>query len=58
MTENRTWMEVEMEESIDLLRKKLEELNNIHIDDLDHDDIECLERIYKTIYYIRQIRKP
>ena len=57
MNENRTWMDVEMDETMELLRKKLEELNDIHVDDLEHEDVECLEKIYKTIYYIKQIRK-
>ena len=58
MNENRTWMDVEMDETMELLRKKLEELNNIDPDHLDYEEICCLKKIYETIYYIKQIRKP
>lgn len=57
MNETKTWMEVEMDETMELLRKKLEELNNTDPDHLDHEDVCCLKMIYKTIYYIKQIRK-
>lgn len=58
MQDNRPWMEVEMDESVDLLRKKLEELNKLDEDELDHEDLECMYKIYKILYYIKQIRKP
>ena len=58
MQDNRPWMEVEMDETVDLLRKKLEELNKLDEDELDHEDMECMYKIYKILYYIKQIRKP
>lgn len=53
----KTWLEVEMEETIDLLRKKLEMINTWEADELSHEDIQSLKDIYKTIYYIKCIKK-
>lgn len=52
-----SWLEVEMHESITLLRKKLEEMNDEHVDDLDSEDICDMKNIYKTLYYIFSINK-
>lgn len=48
---------VEMEESITLLRKRLEELNNLRVEEVDEDVVCEIEKIYKTIYYIMTIKK-
>lgn len=48
----KSWLEVEMDETMDLLRKRLEAVNNKHSDDLDDDDISELERIYHTMHHI------
>lgn len=54
---DKTWLEVEMDESLSLLRKRLEELNDTHKDDVDMD-VSCeIEKIYKAIYYIMSIKK-
>nr|DAG16841.1 MAG TPA: hypothetical protein [Caudoviricetes sp.] len=54
---DKSWLEVEMEESIMLLRKRLEKLNDIHADDVD-EDVTCeIEKIYKALYYILSIKK-
>ena len=55
--EVKGWLEVEMEESETLLRKRLEELNNTHPEDVDEDIICELEKIYKALYYIKCIKK-
>lgn len=54
--EAKSWLEVEMDESITLIRKKLEELNDIHQDHLDNDDILMMKNLYKTMYYIKSIK--
>ena len=33
-----------------------EELNAIHLDHLDNDDILIMKNFYKTIYYIKSIK--
>ena len=55
--EMKSWLEVEMDETMNLLRKKLEELNNLDVDELNEDDVHCMKDIYKVIYYIKTIRK-
>lgn len=56
MTE-KSWLEVEMEESVDLLRKRLEEINNTHQDEVDEETIREVKDIYKSLYYIFSIKK-
>lgn len=55
--ESKSWLEVEMEESQTLLRKRLEELNNTHAEDVDEDTVCELEKIYKALYYIHCLQK-
>lgn len=55
--EDKSWLEVEMCETMELMRKKLEELNNLDVDELHEDDVRCMKDIYKVIYYIKTIRK-
>lgn len=54
---DKSWLMVEMEESITLLRKRLEELNNLRVEEVDEDVVCEIEKIYKTIYYIMSIKK-
>lgn len=54
---DKTWLQVEMEESIALLRKRLEHLNALDPDEVDADTVCELESIYKTISMIRCIKK-
>lgn len=56
MTE-RTWLEVEMDESMDLLRKIVDRINDEDPEDVHSEDICDLEKVYKTIYYIMSIKK-
>lgn len=56
MNEEKSWLEVEMEESMVLLRKMLEELNNTDPTYMSEEDIHCLKNIYKTIYYIKSVK--
>lgn len=54
---NASWLQVEMSESMTLLRKKLEEMNDMDVDDLDSEDICDIKNIYKSLYYILAIHK-
>lgn len=54
--ETKSWLEVEMDESIYLIRKKLEELNSVDPDHIDNDDILMMKNLYKTMYYIKSIK--
>lgn len=56
MTE-KSWLEVEMEESVTLLRKRLEEINNTHPDEVDEETVREVKDIYKSLYYIFSIKK-
>lgn len=54
---DKTWMEVEMDESITLLRQTLEELNKTPSEDMTYERVEKLKNIYKTLYYIHCLRE-
>lgn len=54
---DKSWLEVEMEESVDLLRKRLEEINNAHPDEVDEETVREVKDIYKSLYYIFSIKK-
>lgn len=56
MTEEKSWLEVEMEETMALLRKKLERMNDKSVDELTTMDIHCLKDMWKTIYYIKSVK--
>ena len=56
MTEEKSWLEVEMEETMALLRKKLERMNDKSVDELTTTDIHCLKDMWKTIYYIKSVK--
>ena len=53
--ESKSWLEVEMDESKTLLRKRLEDLNNTSHEDVDADVVCEIEKIYKTLWYIKQL---
>ena len=46
-----------MSKSMTLLCKKLEEMNDMDIDDLNSEDIYDIKNIYKSLYYILAIHK-
>lgn len=52
---NKSWMEVEMNETICLLRKKLEHLNDKDVEDLDYEEIKEIRNIYETLHTIMLI---
>lgn len=52
---NKSWMEVEMNETICLLRKKLEHLNDMDVEELDYEEIKELKYIYETLHTIMLI---
>lgn len=55
--EEKSWLEVEMNASMDLLRKKLEKMNDLHVDDVSHTETMDFKNLYKTFYYIFFIDK-
>lgn len=55
--ESKSWLEVEIDESKTLLRKRLEELNNTVPSDVDADVVCEIEKIYKALWYIKQLCK-
>ena len=46
---DKTWLEVEMDESVTLVRKKLEQLNNTEEDDVDEDILHQHDTCYDTL---------
>ena len=54
---DKSWMEVEMEESITLLRKRLEEINDYEVEEVDLDVVCEMEKIYRTLNHIMTIKK-
>lgn len=54
---DKSWLEVEMEESVTLLRKRLEELNDTPKDEVDEETVREVKDIYKSLYYIFSIKK-
>lgn len=52
---NKSWMEVEMNETICLLRKKLEHLNDKDVEELDYEEIKEIRNIYETLHTIMLI---
>ena len=54
--EQRSWLEVEMDETCTLLRKKLEQINDMDVDRVDQHDVWEIKNIYKTLWYIKQLR--
>ena len=53
--ETKSWLDVEMDESKTLLRKRLEDLNNTPHDEVDADTVCEIEKIYKALWYIKQL---
>lgn len=53
--EAKTWLEVEIEESEALLRKRLEELNNLDADEVDENVSYEIKNIYKALWYMHQL---
>lgn len=56
ITDNKTWLEVEMEESVELLRKRLETINAYDSELVDDDTVRELEKIYKCLLHIRCLK--
>ena len=56
--EKESWIEVEMRESIDLLRKRLEYLNGLDPDEVDEDTVCEIHRIYETLHIIKDMETP
>ena len=51
----KAWMDVEMHDTICLLRKKLEHLNDKDVEDLDYEEIKEIRNIYETLHTIMLI---
>ena len=56
--ENKTWLQVEMEETVALLRKRLEKLNGLDPDGVDEDAVCEIHKIYETLHLIHCMEKP
>lgn len=56
ITDNKTWLEVEMEESVELLRKRLETINAYDSELVDDDTVRELEKIYKCLLHIKCLK--
>ena len=56
MHDEKSWLEVEMDETLDLIRKKLERMNGKSAEELTATDIHCLKDLWKTVYYIKSVR--
>lgn len=54
---DKSWLEVEMEESVTLLRKRLEEINDYEVEEVDIDVVCEMEKIYRTLNHIMTIKK-
>lgn len=50
--EKESWIEVEMRESIDLLRKRLERINATGPDEADADTVCEIRDIYQAMHYL------
>ena len=55
--ETKTWLEVEMDETVTLLRKRLEKLNNKDPDEVDAEVVCEIEKIYRTLTHICELKK-
>lgn len=53
----KTWLETEMDATMDLLRKKVELMNNFSVSQVGSTVLENFKNLYKTVYYIACIRK-
>lgn len=57
MNTGKSWLEVEIDESVTLLRQKLEEMNKMDAEDLCGEELHDMKNIYKTLFYIFSIKK-
>lgn len=53
---DKTWLQVEIDESIDLLRKRLEKLNDTDPNRIDCDEVHEMHEIYKTLHVIKMLK--
>ena len=52
-----SWFEEEMKESVELLRKKLEKMNAMEVEEVNSQELDNFKDIYKTFYYIACLSK-
>ncbi len=45
----KTWIEVEIDESLAVLRKKLEAINKVDGEDMSREDVNEMNDVYDTI---------
>lgn len=55
--ETKSWLEVEMDETVALLRKRLEKLNGTEPEDVDEHIVCEIEHIYRALQHIQELRK-
>lgn len=58
MSNEKTWLEVEMLDSKRLLGERLKELNKTDPDAVDMDTIKELKNIYKCLMIIFELENP
>ena len=52
-----SWFEEEMKESVMLLRKKLEKMNDMDVEEIGSQELDNFKDIYKSFYYISCLSK-
>lgn len=57
MLDDKSWLEVEIKETVTLLRKKLEEINETRTSSVTDSTLCNLKNIYKTLYYIKALKE-
>lgn len=55
--ENKSWLEVEADESMRLLRKKLEKYNDCHPDHFTAEDVHTLRNMWIAIRHILEVKE-
>ena len=54
---DKPWIEVEMEETKALIRKKLEELNDMDVDDIGEEELGMLAKSYGILESLMSLKK-
>ncbi len=54
---DKTWLEHRMNITHDLLGRKLDELHDIPVGDLDAEEVDMIHHIYEAFHYICEIKQ-
>lgn len=55
--DEKSWLEAELEKSMNLLRSIIERMNNLHPTEVESCELADFKNIYKVFYYISCIKK-